>query len=56
MKTEKIKEKYVKYGLTKDDIYKHQHYLIITRSGIEKIQAIENIKIWYESVIDVSGL
>ena len=50
MKTEKIKEKYVKYGLTKDDIYKHQHYLIITRSGIEKIQAIENIKIWYECI------
>ena len=47
MKTEKIKEKYVKYGLEKSDIFKHQHYLIITRSGIEKIQAIEGINIDY---------
>jgi hypothetical protein len=44
MKKQLIKEKYEKYGLTPDDIFKHQHYLIITRSGIEKIQALENIK------------
>jgi hypothetical protein len=50
MKTEKLKEKYIKYELTKDDVFKHQHYIIITRSGIEKIQAIENITIWYEVV------
>lgn len=50
MKTEKLKEKYIKYELTKDNVFKHQHYIIITRSGIEKIQAIENITIWYEVV------
>ena len=50
MNTEKLKEKYIKYELTKDDVFKHQHYIIITRSGIEKIQAIENIKIYYEVV------
>ena len=50
MKTEKLKEKYIKYELTKDDVFKHQHYIIITRSGIEKIQAIENIHINYEVV------
>ena len=52
MKTEILKEKYVRYNLTKDDVFKHQggHYIIITRSGIEKIQAIENIKIWFEVV------
>tara|TARA_R110001583_G_scaffold8827_4_gene41727 strand:+ start:1293 stop:1682 length:390 start_codon:yes stop_codon:yes gene_type:complete len=50
MKTEKIKEKYHHYGLEKDDIFKHQHYVIITRSGIEKIQALESIKIWYDVV------
>ena len=44
MKTEKIKEKYLHYGLEKEDIFKHQHYLIICRSGIEKIQAIEGIE------------
>ena len=43
MKTEILKEKYIKYNLTKDDVFKHQggHYIIITRSGIEKIMAME---------------
>ena len=50
MKTEKIKEKYHHYGLDKEDVFKHQHYVIITRSGIDKIQAIENIRIRYEVV------
>ena len=50
MKTEKLKEKYIKYELTKDDVFKHQHYIIITRSGIEKIQGIEQITIYFEIV------
>ena len=50
MKTEKIKEKYHHYGLEKEDVFKHQHYVIITRSGIDKIQAIENIEIDYEVI------
>ena len=50
MKTEALKEKYIKYNLTKDDVFKHQHYVIITRSGIDKIQAIENITIDYEVI------
>ena len=50
MKTEKIKEKSHHYGLEKDDVFKHQHYGIITRSGIDKIQAIENITIDYEVI------
>tara|TARA_R110002051_G_C8584055_1_gene477738 strand:- start:164 stop:547 length:384 start_codon:yes stop_codon:yes gene_type:complete len=50
MKTEKIKEKYLHYGLEKDDVFKHQHYVIITRSGIDKIQAIENITIDYDVI------
>ena len=50
MKTEMIKEKYHHYGLEKEDVFKHQHYVIITRSGIDKIQAIENIEIDYEVV------
>ena len=50
MNTDKIKEAYEKYGLTRDDVFKHQHYIIITRSGIEKIQAIEQIKIDYEVI------
>ena len=52
MKTEALKEKYIRYNLTKDDVFKHQggHYIIITRSGIDKIQAIENITIDYEVI------
>tara|TARA_R100000654_G_scaffold13962_1_gene30207 strand:- start:1918 stop:2301 length:384 start_codon:yes stop_codon:yes gene_type:complete len=50
MKTNILKEKYIKYELTKDDVFKHQHYIIITRSGIEKIQAIENIHITYNVI------
>ena len=50
MKTEILKEKYIKYELTKDDVFKHQHYIIITRRGIEKIQAIEDIDIDYEVI------
>jgi len=50
MKTEILKEKYIKYNLTKDDVFKHQHYIIITRSGIDKIQAIEGIEIDYEVI------
>jgi len=50
MNKEKLKEKYIKYELTKDDVFRHQHYIIITRSGIEKIQAIENITIYYDLI------
>ena len=50
MKTEKIKEMYLKYELDKDDIFKHQHYIILTRSAIEKIQAQEDIDIDYDVI------
>jgi hypothetical protein len=50
MNTEKIKEKYHHYKLEKEDIFKHQHYLIITRTGIERIMAIENIVINYDVI------
>lgn len=50
MKTDKIKEKYLHYGLEKEDVFRHQHYVIITRSGIDKIQAIENITIDYDVI------
>ena len=46
----KLKEMYVKYSLTKDDVHKHAHYIIITRSGIEKVMAVEQIDITYEVI------
>ena len=50
MNAEKLNELYVKNGLTKDDYFKHKFYTIITRSGIDKIQAKNNIKIDYDLV------
>lgn len=50
MNREKLLELYKKYDLQKDDVYKHQHYVIITRQGIEKIQAKESITITYDVV------
>lgn len=50
MNKEKLAELYRKYSLTKDDVFKHQHYIIITRSGIDKIQATAKINVTYEVV------
>lgn len=50
MKTERLAELYKKYNLSKDDVFKHQHYIIITRSGIDKIQATEKIDIHYDVI------
>ena len=50
MNRNKLVELYKKYELTKDDVYKHKMYVIITRPGIEKIKAKENIKISYEVI------
>jgi len=50
MNREKLTILYKKYELTSDDVYKHKHYLIITRQGIDKIQAKENIFISYDAV------
>jgi len=50
MKTDKLRVLYKKYELEKDDVFKHQHYIIITRSGIDKIQAKEAININYDVI------
>jgi hypothetical protein len=50
MNREKLAEKYKQYDLSKEDVFKHAHYMIITRSGIEKIQSIESIAINYEVI------
>ena len=43
--TKTIKELYKKYGLESEDIFPHKHFTIITRQGIEKIEAKANIKL-----------
>jgi hypothetical protein len=47
---ELMNDLYKKYGLRADDIFHHKHYTIITRPGIEKIQAIANITVNFEEV------
>jgi hypothetical protein len=50
MNRDKLIKLYKKYNLVEDDVYKHKHYLIITRQGIDKIQAIEKLNISYEVI------
>ena len=50
MNKQKLTDLYKKYNLTKEDFFKHQHYTIITRQGVDKIQAIEQIVINYEVI------
>tara|TARA_R100001443_G_scaffold1056_1_gene4137 strand:+ start:15335 stop:15730 length:396 start_codon:yes stop_codon:yes gene_type:complete len=40
---------FVENNLTDEDVFKHQHYTIITRAGIDKIQA--NMEIYIEYVV-----
>lgn len=46
----KLTELYKKYNLEREDFFKHQHYTIITRQGIDKIQAIEQMSINYDVI------
>tara|TARA_Y100000593_G_C4040552_1_gene204920 strand:+ start:58 stop:492 length:435 start_codon:yes stop_codon:yes gene_type:complete len=49
--TERLKELAQNYELTGNDFFKsHQGFIIITRTGIEKIAAIDNMDIKYEMV------
>tara|TARA_R100000935_G_scaffold6765_1_gene14606 strand:- start:2949 stop:3347 length:399 start_codon:yes stop_codon:yes gene_type:complete len=50
MNRDRLLELYKKYELSKDHVYKHQHYVIITRQGIDKIQGVEQININYEVI------
>ena len=49
---EKLTELYRKYNLTSEDVFKNpsQGWTIITRGGIDKVQAAANIKITYEVI------
>ena len=50
MNKDKLMELYKKYNLDKTDFFKHQHYTIITRQGIDKIQAHEQMNVAYEVI------
>ncbi len=51
-KSERLNKLYDKYGLTKEDVFKNpsQGWTIITRSGIDKIQAAAGIVIKYDVI------
>ena len=37
-------------SLLEEDVFKHQHFTIITRAGIQKIQANNNISVTFEVI------
>jgi len=43
-------------NLTDEDVFKHKFYNIITRSGIDKIQAVNNIDITYDLIYNSNDL
>ena len=47
---ERLNTLYKKFGLETEDTFKHQHYTILTRSGIENVQRGANIKVHYEVI------
>jgi hypothetical protein len=47
---EMLKRLFIENNLVKDDVFKHKFYNIITRQGIDKIMAANNIEIQYEIV------
>ncbi len=44
---EQLNRLFIEFNLTEEDTFKHSHYHIITRSGIDKIQADSGILIEY---------
>ena len=51
-KKELLNHVYEKYNLTSEDVFKHsQGWVIFTRSGVEKIQAVDNITVTYDVVV-----
>jgi hypothetical protein len=49
-KKELLNKLFIENNLTEEDVFSHQHYKIITRAGIDKIQANMDISIKYEVV------
>jgi hypothetical protein len=50
---ETLRRLFTANNLVSEDVFKHQHYTIITRQGIDKIQAASKIEIQY-SIVNLS--
>tara|TARA_R110002124_G_scaffold17747_1_gene74038 strand:- start:49 stop:453 length:405 start_codon:yes stop_codon:yes gene_type:complete len=50
---DRLKEMFIHYGLNSEDIFKHKSFgfVIVTRTGIEKIMSKDNIQLDYEVVV-----
>nr|BAR36743.1 hypothetical protein [uncultured Mediterranean phage uvMED] len=49
-KNETLKRLFIENNLVKEDVFKHKFYTIITRQGVDKIMAANNIEIQYDIV------
>ena len=49
-KKETLRRLFTENNLVKEDVFKHAHYTIITRQGIDKIMANSGIEIQYELI------
>jgi len=47
---ETLRRLFTENNLVKEDVFKHAHYTIITRQGVDKIMANSGIEIQYELV------
>ena len=47
-RAEQLNKLFQEYNLSEEDTYKHKHYHIITRSGIDKIQAMAGVIIKFD--------
>ena len=47
---EQLKKMYIEYNLTPSDVFTHKNYLILTRSGIEKIMAKSGVTCTFEII------
>lgn len=49
-KKKQLRSLFEQNGLTNDDVFQHRHFVIITRSGIEKIQAKHKLHVQFDVI------
>ena len=55
-KTDILNRLFKQNNLTEEDVFKHKFYNIITRSGVDKIQAKNDIQIRYDLIYNSNDL
>ena len=49
-KKDVLRRLFIANNLVKEDVFKHAHYTIITRAGVDKIMSAQSIEIQYELI------